>query len=113
MGSGAVELDGDDGIVIPGFKGIPGSAPRTCAAWIKTTSPWCDIVGWGEYSPLHKIWKVEIADGLLAVYVSNGGVAGKTRVNTGQWVHVAVVLSEGTNGTSDFLSMSMGFETVF
>ncbi|NLH18139.1 MAG: hypothetical protein GX455_16305 [Phycisphaerae bacterium] len=101
IGNGAVELDGDDGIVITGFKGIPGAAPRTCAAWIKTTGTFYEIIRWGDFAPLAQIWIVELSSGLLTLEASHGWVQGKIRVNTGQWVHVAVVLSEGVNGGND------------
>ena len=38
VGTGAVELDGNDSVVMNGFRGITGTKARTCMAWIKTTA---------------------------------------------------------------------------
>jgi hypothetical protein len=34
----ALSFDGNDEVIATGYKGIPGSTPRTIAAWIKTST---------------------------------------------------------------------------
>ena len=101
--AGPWRLEGNDGIVVTGFMGIPGAASRTCAAWIKTTSSEFDILRWGNFTShdYNGRWVFEIANGLLSLNMGYGWIQGKTRINTGQWVHVAVVLSEGSGGTNN------------
>ena len=94
VGTGAVKMLGYDQFEIPGFKGIVGASPRTCAAWIKTTNSQIDIVQWGDNSG--DPWSFGVMSGCLAV---DNYFVEPTRVNTGQWVHVAAVVSQGINGT--------------
>ena len=92
--NGAIELDGAGSYVeIPDYKGILGGAPRTCAAWIKTSASGVDIVGWGPKGVPYVRWAFTInQSGRLAVEFGGGFVAGTTLVNDDKWHHVAAVL---------------------
>jgi hypothetical protein len=105
VGSGAVDLDGNDGVLINGFTGIAGTGARTCMAWIKTTATIAPIVYWGDMFMTGGNWEMRInSQGQLRVQAAGGGgVNSVTKVNTGQWVHVAAVLPEGGNNADDVL----------
>jgi arylsulfatase A-like enzyme len=95
---GALELDGIVGhAVIPGYKGITGTNPRTVSAWIKTqgntsSDPNMTIVSWGANSDYEK-WIVRInADGFLELDTGGTGnqVTGTTDLTDDGWHHVVV-----------------------
>ena len=92
----------DDYIEIPGFKGISGSASRTCSAWIRTSdTTWNDIVGWGQLVTGQR-WLLSLSpDGFVTVGVVGGYQQARTAVNDGQWHHVAVVLADDGTATTD------------
>jgi hypothetical protein len=97
---GAIHLDGvDDYIEISGYKGVTGSASRTCSAWIKTGNVVANsvILHWGTASAGEQWLFGLFSDGRLALY-SNGPFISTTQtVNDGQWHHVAVVFeNDGT-----------------
>ncbi|MGH2272852.1 LamG-like jellyroll fold domain-containing protein [Anaerohalosphaeraceae bacterium U12dextr] len=109
----AVVLDGvDDYIQITGYKGIPGTASRTCSAWIKAEDDGSillrSIVSWGEGSP-GATWNFCISNdtnngvyGALRLAAYNAYVIGSTPVNDNIWHHVAVVFeNDGTPKVSD------------
>ncbi|MBE0537185.1 MAG: CotH kinase family protein, partial [Phycisphaerae bacterium] len=93
---GALHLDGvDDHVVITGWKGITGSNPRTCTAWIRTPEVNGEILSWG-LDVTGGRWNVVVEPaGLLRVEVGGGFVIGSTFLADNQWHHVAVV-SDGT-----------------
>ena len=112
---GALELDGvDDYVTIPGYTGISGSSPRTCAAWIQTTATPTPILSWGDKTAVGGIWEMRINTlGQLRVQVNGGGTNSASAVNTGQWVHVAAVLPAGKSNTRDIqLYVNGALETV-
>lgn len=103
---GALAFDGtDDYISINGYTGITGNAARACEAWIKTTETSGEIMWWGDNSTPGGEWRVRVYDfsgnGVLRVDVQGGYIYGITAVNTGQWVHIAAVLHEGTSSTQN------------
>jgi hypothetical protein len=101
IGSGAIELDGNDYVVTNGFIGIPGRSARTCMAWIKTTGTIAPIVYWGNKNIPGGTWEMRINSvGQLRAQMNGCGINGVSSVNTGQWVHVAAVLPEGGNSTA-------------
>jgi hypothetical protein len=105
VGSGAVELDGNDSVVMNGFAGITGTRARTTMAWIKTTGIVAPIVYWGDKNTTGALWDMRVSStGRLRLLAGGGPVVdGVTVVNTGQWVHVAAVLPEGGNNADDVL----------
>ena len=102
---GALQFDGiDDYVEIEGFGGITGSAPRSCAAWIKTAEPGGELITWGETGTASARWIVRLDEGgLLCVEVGAAVYALGSRVLVDDmWHHVAVV-SDGT--TTDAVRM--------
>ena len=110
VGSGAVELDGDDWIQMAAFKGIGSNASRTCMAWVKTNQAEGDILGWGDITTAGGMWRMKVLDGKLVVQINGGSIQGNTAVNTGQWVHVAAVLPAGLKSTGDILLYVNGMQ---
>ncbi len=111
----AIALDGvDDYVQVPGYKGITGTASRTCTAWIKTSvkdSTHGAILSWGKSVPAGgDYWYMLVnyttlgTPGALHLSVSGGNVVGTTDLRDGQWHHVAVVLNDdGSPDTSEIL----------
>ncbi|MCI0499444.1 MAG: LamG domain-containing protein [Planctomycetales bacterium] len=91
----ALRFDGiDDYVDVPGFKGIPGQASRTCCAWIKTTTAGRQILSWGTSGPGVK-WIIKVDEGgALRVAVGGGWCLSSQTIDDGIWHHVAVVLSD-------------------
>ena len=92
---GALSFDGmNDYVAISGFKGIVGSASRTCSAWIKPAKASGVILAWGSTDVGAK-WIVCInEDGTLRTEVSGGYLYGTTVLTNNQWHHITVVLSD-------------------
>ena len=96
-------LDGvDDYAEVPGYKGVTGTASRTCSAWVKTTQAPGEIITWGNSDSGAK-WIVRVNEtGSLRAEVSGGYIYGTTPINDGLWHHVAVVLdSDGSPDISE------------
>lgn len=93
----ALKLDGiNDYVQVTGFKGITGSASRTCSGWIKATANSKEqmILSWGTGANGQK-WMFRLqADGKLAAGVWGGYISGSVSVADGQWHHVAAVLAD-------------------
>ena len=91
----ALFFDGiDDYVDIPGFKGMTGTASRTCTAWIKTSKASGEIVSWGS-TDIGAKWIVRLnEDGTLRAEVSNGYLYGTTVLTDDQWHYIAVVLED-------------------
>lgn len=99
----ALVFDGvDDYVEIPGFKGITGTASRTCTAWIRTAGVTGEILTWGSVDIGAK-WIVRIhEDGTLRAEVSGGYLYGSTVLTDDKWHHIAVVLEDdGTPQVSE------------
>jgi hypothetical protein len=92
---GGLNFDGiDDYVEVPGYKGITGGASRTCYAWIKTSEPTGEIIGWGEEYPGGR-WVIRVNEGgQLRAEVQGGNIIGTTLINDGAWHHIAVVLED-------------------
>ena len=102
VGSGAVDLDGNDAVVVNGFAGITGTQARTTMAWIKTTGTLGPIVYWGDKNTTGGMWDMRVNSlGQLRAQMNGCGINGVSAVNTGQWVHVATVLPEGASSPAD------------
>lgn len=72
-----------------GYKGILGTNPRSCAAWIKTIAELGAIFSWGINVSGQK-WVFRMAAGVLRAEVNGGGIDGTAAINDGAWHHVAV-----------------------
>jgi hypothetical protein len=97
---GGLNFDGtDDYVEIPAFTGVTGPAPRTCTAWIKTTTLSKQILSWGASQAGAK-WVIRIDEtGALRAEVQGGYIFGTTNIADGNWHHIAVVLDN--DGISD------------
>ena len=93
--SGAMMFDGvDDYVEITGYKGITGTASRTCAAWIKTNTVSGQVLTWGNYAAGQK-WVIRVNEnGTLRAEVHNGYIYGTKSLTDNQWHHIAVVLAD-------------------
>ncbi|HRV21253.1 MAG TPA: hypothetical protein P5324_11790, partial [Anaerohalosphaeraceae bacterium] len=91
----ALAFDGiDDYVEAVGYKGITGSASRTCTAWIKTTVPGTNILSWGA-AQTGRLWAIALSsDGTLRVQVYGDYIYGTTPLTDGQWHHIAVMLPD-------------------
>lgn len=91
--SPCLTFDGiDDYAEAENYKGITGSASRTCIAWVKTTHISGEILTWGDAVPGGK-WIIRVNEtGSLRAEVQGGYLYGTTPVNDGKWHHIAVVL---------------------
>ena len=87
-------LDGiDDYVLVSGYKGITGTASRTCAAWIKTNTVSGQVLTWGDYAAGQK-WVIRVNEnGTLRAEVHSGYIYGTTSLTDNQWHHIAVVLA--------------------
>ena len=90
----AVKLEGkNDGLRVPGFKGVTGPRPRTIAAWIKTGASGGEIVSWG-LDDFGKMWTFGHIRGRIGVTPRGGYLYMKAATDNDQWHHVAVVVRE-------------------
>ncbi|MBE0534806.1 MAG: lamin tail domain-containing protein [Phycisphaerae bacterium] len=95
---GALQFDGvnDYVWVTQGYRGITGSNPRTCSAWIRTGHAPGEIMTWGDQSVAGCAWIMWLDEiGVLRVDVGQGYVAGTTYLADDLWHHVAVT-SDGS-----------------
>ena len=91
----------------PGGKGIycgdqidgypVGSAPHTTEAWFRPRQPNSIVIGWGkEYAQGKIIMGYRSPPhAQIDAYFSDGNVTGKTRIPTGEWVHVVHTYQKG------------------
>jgi hypothetical protein len=89
----ALAFDGiDDYINISGYKGIGGTASRTCAAWIKTPGSTQNtvVMSWGGQQWIFGLFST----GKLTVFVGGPYIETAITVNNNQWHHVAAVLTD-------------------
>jgi len=97
MFAGALRFSLGNYVVVPGYKGVLGTNPRTCSAWIKTLTPDGVIVAWAPVISGSK-WLMRVnqigAGGELRCEVHDGYHYGTTRVNDDEWHHVAIVLED-------------------
>jgi hypothetical protein len=104
----ALDFDGvDDYVEVAGYKGITGTASRSCMAWIKTSTVNGSILIWGDTSVNGQRWDLRLQDfgghpGRLMVSVKGAYRASRQNLADGNWHHVAAVLEEdGTPSTAD------------
>ncbi len=90
----AVRLDGEeDYLVVPKYKGIGGTRPRTLAAWIKTTTAAGEIVSWGT-PDFGKMWTLGFIRGRVGVTPHGGYLYMNAETHDDRWHHVAVVVRQ-------------------
>lgn len=90
----AVRLDGEEGyLVVPQYKGIGGTRPRTLAAWIKTATASGQIVSWGA-TDFGKMWTLGFIRGRVGVTPHGGYLYMNDETHDDQWHHVAVVVGQ-------------------
>jgi len=127
---GAMELDGDDWIEMPGtsaadgFAGLEGEV--TWAAWFKTSSSGVinTLMAQGPAGAAHVQGNRSInieASGVIMIRAHSVGALTSLNstavVNDGEWHHVAVTIAFETDGTSDTMKvyidgdLSKGYET--
>lgn len=95
----ALGFDGlDDYVTMTGYKGITGTASRTCGAWIKTiTNQDAVFLSWGNDHAGQK-WMFRVnSDGALGLGIWEGYAQTIQTVNDGKWHHVAVVINDDGN----------------
>ncbi len=93
------------------YKGIEGSADRTCESWIKTSVNNKEIISWGKNAASQK-WVFRVNnDGTIRVEVNGGNIWGTTLVDDNEWHHVACVFS-GTDVTDVLLYVDGQLETI-
>ena len=91
----ALDFDGvNDYVEVSGFKGITGTASRSCSAWIKTSKASGEILTWGS-TDIGTKWIIRTNEnGTLRTEISAGYLCGTTVLTDNQWHHVAVVLED-------------------
>ena len=81
-------------IEIAKYKGVTGTAPRTVAAWIKTSQRKGDIIRWGS-DDAGKIFRFGFIRGRVGVDPSGGYLYVNDDLADDKWHHVAAVVLEG------------------
>ncbi len=94
----ALQLDGDDRVVITGFKGVLGNEPRTISLWIKTDSPRGELVSWGKRD-IGQMWSMCFVRGRVGVSPHGGYYYMADPVHDQKWHHVVAVMSGGEEPT--------------
>ena len=91
----ALKFDGKRGrIKITGYKGITGTAPRSVAAWIKTSKNRGDIIRWGS-NDAGKIFRFGFIRGRVGLDPSGGYLYVNDNLADDSWHHVVAVILKG------------------
>ena len=91
----ALQFDGKQGLLeITGYKGIPGTKPRTVAAWLKTKRNRGEILGWGS-DDCGKMWIFGFIRGRVGINPLGGYYYMNDETHDDRWHHVAAVMSTG------------------
>lgn len=119
---GAAEFLGADDFVVPGWRGIGGSHPRTVTFWVNTEwdiSVPSGIVGWGLSTVNGTKWHVRLNEnpangvvGAIRTEIQGTFIIGTTPINDGQWYHVASVLMDDGLFIDDIRHYINGVEEV-
>jgi len=100
---GALQTSLGNYLIVPGYTGILGAAPRTCTAWIKTEQANAVIFGWGLITNGTK-WIVRVNQGgQLRCEVDGGYQYANTSLVDNEWHHVAAVLTTEAPNVEDVL----------
>lgn len=104
-------FNGANYIEADSYKGIDGSAARTCEAWINSTVNNKEFTSWGQNSASQK-WNFRINDnGAIRVEVNGGYIIGTTLVDDGNWHHVACTF-DGSDVQDVLLYVDGQLETI-
>jgi len=111
----ALQFNGSNNYVtINNYTGIVGSASRTVAAWVKTTSSGQQpVIAWGPNSAGNK-WTFLVQNGHARIEITSGYLEGSHLVNDGQWHLVACTYTNNyTSVTNAHLYVDGNVETSF
>jgi len=105
----AMEFDGDDYVVIDGFKGVTGDGtdtpPFSITAWIRKEGPTGgdgEVVGWGSSGAGNRMeFRFNAGNNRLRIESGGGNIQGDVALTTGEWTHVAVTVEANSTYTSD------------
>ena len=91
----AIEFEGKRGrIQIDEYHGVTGTAPRTVAAWIKTSQRKGDIIRWGA-DDAGRIFRFGFIRGRVGLDPSGGYLYVNADLADDAWHHVAIVVVAG------------------
>jgi hypothetical protein len=105
----ALEFDGDDYVIIDGFKGVTGDGtdtpPFSITAWIRkegATGGDGEVVGWGSSGGGNRMeFRFNAGNNRVRIEAGGGNIQGDVALTTGQWTHVAVTVEANSTYTSD------------
>ncbi len=96
----ALEQDGDDYVIVEGYKGILGTNPFSIVAWIRTTNTAIgQITHWGTDNNGQRV-EFRVNSNRLRISGGGGNVQGNTDLTDGEWHHVAVAVIENASASS-------------
>ncbi len=88
----ALRFNAKDAIIeVKDYQGVPGTRPRTVAAWIKTASSRGEIVSWGK-EDFGQMFTLGYIRGRVGVTPNGGYLYMKAETQDDKWHHVAVVV---------------------
>ena len=91
----ALQLDGKQGFLeVVGYKGIPGTRPRSAAVWLKTKRNRGELLGWGA-DDCGKMWTLGFIRGRVGINPSGGYYYMNDETHDDRWHHVAAVMTAG------------------
>ena len=97
----ALELDGDDYVIIDGYKGTEDRSAFSITAWVKTTNgDNRTIVCWGSSGGGNRS-ELRILNDIIRWNTGNGNIEANTSPTDGEWHHIAVTLADNTAIASD------------
>ncbi|MEP4889934.1 MAG: LamG domain-containing protein [Aliiglaciecola sp.] len=85
-------FDGNASVVADRYNGVNEADPRTVMAWIRATNGKGTIIKWGNTDLVDgEQYVVRLKNDALRVSITNGTLSGTTKLNDGEWHHIAVV----------------------
>jgi hypothetical protein len=105
---GSLQLSKNSLFKITNFSGILGNSPRTMMLWFKTTATSGSLLSYGQNAAgaLGEKWDIALyhskqSPGVVQLDVGGGYIRGTTKINDGEWHHLAVVLPDGAQNVQD------------
>ncbi|MHC4189334.1 MAG: LamG-like jellyroll fold domain-containing protein [Planctomycetota bacterium] len=96
----ALELDGDDYVIIDGYKGVTGTGAFSITAWVRKEGPTggnCEIVGWGSTGGGNRMeFRFNSGNNRIRIECGSGYAQNDTALTTGEWHHVALTVRENS-----------------